>query len=118
MPDKDITLGEVYRAVLSLRDEVHAIRTEFTESQQRLRDDNIRFGLNIKEHEVRIEMLEVRMKEYDRLKTEIRTANETLGLRVQTIENAGASRNADPWARVGSVLSALAAGAAAWFAKG
>lgn len=114
MPDKDITLGEVYRAVLGVREELHVIRSEFTESQQRLRDDSIKYGLNIRENEVRIEMLEARLAQLDRQKNDAAS----LVLRVQNLENAGSPKASDPWARIGSIISALAAGAAAWFAKG
>lgn len=55
MTDNDITLWEVYRAVLALQREVREGRLEAREGHDRLRDDVTTQGLAIREHEVRLD---------------------------------------------------------------
>lgn len=94
MPDKDITLGEVYRAVLSLKEEFAQTRTEIHEGYQRLRDECAQNTLANKGNEVRLGMIEERNKELSaallKLKSDI-----------------DRTPKGDPMARIGAALATV-----------
>ena len=97
MPDKDITLGEVYRAVLSLKDEFTDTRRELMENHKLLRDEVSGHTLALAEERYARQAIEARL----------------------LILEASKTATSDPWARVGAGISALATGALTyWMSRG
>jgi hypothetical protein len=110
MPDKDITLGEVYRAVLSLKEEFIETRKDISESHNALREDLKAQGLKLKELEVKNRGLE------DQNKSTI-ALNQALADRVRSLELVEPGKGSDPWARIGAAASGLG-GLVYWWLHG
>jgi hypothetical protein len=105
MPDKDITLGEVYRAVLSLRDEFIDTRVEIKTAHDALRNDLAAQGLELREAQVKIKAFE-----------EFRRMTEN---RITSLERVETPKSSDPLARVGAGLGAgLTLLASWWMSRG
>lgn len=105
MADKDITLGEVYRAVLSLKDEFVETRKEITVAHDVLREEQKVISLKLKESEVKIRVLE--------------DGKKSLEDRVLSLEKAETPSSNDNLARASAGIgSGLALLASWWLSRG
>lgn len=100
MPEKDITLGEVYRAVLSLKEEFVETRKEIVISHNELRAEVTSLGLKLKEFEIKTGVLERQNKALE-------VDSKALEDRLRSIELVEPTKSTDPWARVGAAISGV-----------
>jgi hypothetical protein len=68
MPEQDITLGEVYRAVLAIREDVQQTRTEIMSSHNTLSTEQNQQALAMKENEVNVRHLTERVLALETIK--------------------------------------------------
>jgi hypothetical protein len=99
--DNDVTLGEVYRAVLSLRDELVETRKEWHDVHHVLRKDVSQHSLSIRACEVKLDVL-----------NPVPERLSTMAGRVTALETE--TKHADPAARIGALVGTALATLFAW----
>jgi hypothetical protein len=111
MPEQDITLGEVYRAVLSIREDLQQTRTEIQSSHHNLSAEQQQQALAMREHEVTLRHLTDRIVVLETVKLN------SVETRVQSLEASPKSSPDNLGRAMALIGGAILAGLQWWFSR-